>query len=447
MSGQQQNVFGELFGPGPLPMDEDCLVLDVFAPAGGEPGKPVMVWIHGGAFLIGTGASPMYDGAVLARRGDVVVVAINDRLGALGFLNLPEVGPCNLGLLDQVTALRWVRDEIAAFGGDPGNVTIFGESAGGKSVECLVGLPAASGLFRRAIAQSTYDPPMDPAPAAETARALLDELGLVRGSGAVDLDRLQAVPVDDIIAAQNRQTMARMASGGGIMGSLGTWSPVADGDVLPRAPIDAFAAGDAAEVAMIVGTTRDEAKLFTAMMPMLAGIEAAGLPAMIAMITGDAVGAEALVGAYRSSRGPDVPPADVFAAAMTDRMFRQHSLRLAEAKSAHQQDTHMYLFDWAGTGMDGAIGACHALEIPFVFGTLDSGLGQLAGTGPDAEALAATMQDAWLAFARTGDPATPALEWPRYDMERRATAVFGPEVSVVHSPLETERLAWSMVTA
>jgi para-nitrobenzyl esterase len=447
MPGQDANIFGELFGPGDLPMDEACLVLDVYAPAGGGAGKPVMVWIHGGAFRIGTGASPMYDGSSLARRGDVVVVTINYRLGVLGFLNLPEVGPCNVGLLDQVAALRWVRDEIAAFGGDPGNVTIFGESAGGKSVECLVALPAATGLFGRAIAHSTYDPPMDAGPAADEARALLDDLGLRDGGGTVDADRLRSVPVEAILDAQNRRTLNAMASGGGIMGALGGWSPVVDGDVLPKSPLDAFADGEASEVHMIVGTTRDEAKLFTAMMPMLADLEEAGLPMMIGMLTGDADQAAALVAAYRSSRGADTTPSDIFAAAMTDRMFRQHSLRLAATKAAHQPDTWMYLFDWCGVGMDGAIGACHALEIPFVFGTLESGLGRLAGSGSDAETLSEAMQDAWLAFARTGDPTTGALSWPRYDDARRATAVFGPVLEVREAPLDAERLAWTAVSA
>jgi para-nitrobenzyl esterase len=445
MPGQEQNVFGELFGPGDLPMDESCLALEVYTPAGGPAGKPVLVWIHGGAFRIGTGSSPMYDGTALARRGDVVVVAINYRLGVLGFLNLPEVGPSNVGLRDQIAALAWVRDEIAAFGGDPGNVTIFGESAGGKSVECLVASPLARGLFCRAIAQSTYDPPMDAEPAADAARALLADLGAVAGDGRIDVERLRSLPVGEVLDAQNRQTMAAMASGGGIMASLGGWSPVVDGEVLPRRPLDAIAAGEADDVAMIIGTTRDEAKLFTAMMPMLAGMEDAGLPMMIGMLTGDPDGAEALVAAYRASRGTDVSALDVFAATMTDRMFRQHSLWLAEANAADQADTWMYLFDWCGAGMDGAIGACHALEIPFVFGTLESGLGKLAGAGPDADALAAAMQDAWLAFARTGDPSTPTLTWPRYETGRRATAAFGPTLEVRDAPLEAERLAWASV--
>ncbi len=446
LPGQTSTMFAELFGPGDRLMDEACLVLDVYAPARRTSGKPVLVWIHGGGFRIGTGASPMYDGSGLARRGDVVVVAINYRLGALGFLNLPEVGPCNAGLLDQVAALRWVREQIGHFGGDPDNVTIFGESAGGKSVECLMALPEARGLFQRAIVQSTYDPPMDSGVAADEARALLGDLGVRSDSGQVDFDRLRSLPVDEILAAQNRRTLAAMESGGGIADALRGWSPVVDGEVMPISPIEALLNGDAPEIAMVIGTTRDEAKLFTTMMPMLAGLEPAGLPAMVGVLGGDGRDPEQLIAAYRESRGADVPPPDVFAAAMTDRMFRQHALRVAEARAVHQRDIWMYLFDWCGLGMDGALGACHALEIPFVFGTLNSRLGRLAGAGPDAEALSLAMQDAWLAFARNGDPSTPTLQWPRYDAARRATAAFGPAVEVREAPLDRERLAWSVET-
>ncbi|MDP1805229.1 MAG: carboxylesterase family protein, partial [Acidimicrobiales bacterium] len=278
--------------------------------------------------------------------------------------------------------------------------------------------------------------------AAAAGRAFLVELGVATGDGPVDLDRLHSIPVEELLEAQNRQTLAAMASGGGIMGALGGWSPVVDGEILPRHPLDAVAAGQGAEVPMVIGTTRDEAKLFTAMMPMLAGMQDAGLPLMIGMLTGDATGADALVAAYRESRGAGTTALDVFEAAMTDRMFRQHSLRFAETKARHQPDTWMYLFDWCGSGMDGAIGACHALEIPFVFGSLDSGLGRLAGEGPDAQALSTMMQDAWLAFARGGDPSTAALAWTRYEPGRRATAAFGPVVEVREAPLEGERLAW-----
>lgn len=442
MPGQEEAIFSTLFGPGKLPMSEDCLYLNVFAPAGAEH-KPVMVWIHGGAFIIGTGSSPMYDGSSLAKRGDVVVVTINYRLGVLGFLNVAEAGPCNAGLLDQVAALTWVRDEIAAFGGDPGNVTIFGESAGGKSVECLSAMPAARGLFRRAIVQSTYDPPMELDAAVAAASKLLVEVGVADAAGgAIDLVRLRTVPVEDLLGAQTRQTREAMASGGGIGSGLGSWIPVVDGDTLPRLPRDAFAAGDAAGITMAIGTTRDEAKLFTAMMPMLAALQEPALPTMLGMLVGSSETAEALIAAYRGSRGADFPPVDLFVAAMTDRMFRQHSLHLAEAQSKQQPETWMYLFEWEGVGMDGTIGACHALELPFVFGTLDSELGQLAGSGAEAAALSTAMQDAWSAFARTGDPSSAALAWPRYDTSRKATAVFGRKLELRDAPLEAERQAW-----
>ncbi|HET7737081.1 MAG TPA: carboxylesterase/lipase family protein [Tepidiformaceae bacterium] len=444
--GSETNRFAELFGAGDLRMDEDCLNLNVFAPTTATPSdpKPVMVWIHGGAFRIGTGASPLYDGSSLARSGDVLVVSINYRLGVLGFLNLNEVGPANAGLLDQIAALRWVQEEIAAFGGDPGNVTIFGESAGAKSVECLAASPLARGLFRRAIAQSTYESPMDPEPAAEAARAVLADLGVSAG----DRRAVEGVEVDDLIDAMTRQSMAAMGAGGGFLGALGGWSPVVDGEVLPQRPVEAFAAGDASDIPMILGTTRDEAGLFTAMMPMLAAMEEAALPAMLGMLLGDTTKAEHLVATYRQSRGEAISPVDVFVAAMTDRAFRQHSLRVAEAKAAHQADTWMYIFDWCALGEGGSsLGACHALEIPFVFGTLDSPLGKLAGKGAEAEVLVEAMQGAWAAFARGGDPSTRRLEWPRFDTERRRTATFGPKVEVREAPLDEERRAWASLAA
>lgn len=443
------NVFAEFFGTGGLPVDEDCLNLNVFVPgtATTSDPKPVMVWIHGGAFRIGTGSLPLYDGTSLARRGEVVVVSINYRLGVLGFLNLPEVGPPNAGLLDQIAALRWVQEEIAAFGGDPARVTIFGESAGAKSVECLVASPLARGLFHRAIAQSTYDAAMEPDPAGEAARRVLADVGVVRGSERhVDRDALQSVGVADLIEAMNRQSLAAMGAGGGFMSALGGWSPVVDGEVLTHRPVEAFAAGDGSDVPMILGTTRDEAALFTAMMPMLATMEEAALPGMLGMLLGDTAHADHLIAAYRHSRGEGLSPADVFVAAMTDRAFRQHSLRVAEAKAKHRSDTWMYLFDWCARGEGGSsLGACHALEVPFVFGTLDSGLGKLAGGGAEAEGLVKAMQDAWTAFAHMGDPSTPALEWRRFDQERRATAAFGPVAEVRDAPLDTERRAWASV--
>ena len=446
-STQDVNGFARLFGPGELAMDEDCLNLNVFAPAEATPGdpRPVMVWIHGGAFRVGTGGSPLYDGTGLARRGDVVVVTINYRLGVLGFLNLPDVGPANVGLLDQIMALRWVQEEIAAFGGDPTNVTIFGESAGGKSVECLVAAPLARGLFRRAIVQSTYNPPMDHAAASAEAEKLLVAIGVRDGAtGAIDVDALRSIPVDTMLDEMTRQAMSSMASGGGFTGALSGWSPVVDGDVLPVEPHEALAAGDATGVELLIGTTRDEAALFTAMVPMLRTIEEAALPTMLGMLVGNSDGAARLIDVYKSSRGEGLTPGDIVVAAITDRMFRQHSIRLADAASAAGTATWMYLFDWCGTALDGEpLGACHALEVPFVFDTLDTDLGKIAGGGEEATALVETMQDAWSRFAHTGDPSTDSFGWPQFDPTRRATAAFGSRVEVREAPLDAERDAWA----
>ena len=437
--GQPGAEFAQMFGTGGLPMNEDCLYLNVFAPESATPSapRPVMVFIHGGAFRIGTGSLPVYDGTVMARRGDVVVVTINYRLGVLGFLNLPEVGPANVGLLDQITALEWVRDNIDAFGGDPANVTIFGESAGAKSVECLVASPRARGLFHRAIAESTYDPPMDHEPAIETAKRFTTALD------ATDAQTLRRVPFEELIAEMNNQSMAAMTSGGGFASALGGWTPVVDGAVLPHHPVDAFRNGIAAPVPMIIGTTRDEAGLFTAMMPMLASIDAAALPTMLGFVLGDTAGTDALIAAYKASRGDAVAPSEIFVAAMTDQMFRQHSLRLAEAKAASGDAVWMYLFDWRSPARDGALGACHGLELPFVFGTLNSPLGALAGNGAAADALTHAVQDAWVAFATAGDPSTAGLAWPPYDAARRATAALGAVREIRDAPFDLEREAWT----
>jgi para-nitrobenzyl esterase len=440
------SVFAGMFGPGQLEMDEDSLTLNIWTPGVDDGRRPVMVWIHGGGFRMGTGASPMYDGGNLARRGDVVVVSVNYRLGALGFLYLPELGGANFGTLDQIAALAWVREEIAAFGGDPENVTIFGESAGGKSVETLLAAPRARGLFRRAIAQSTYAPPMDGASALSAAEELLERLGVPRNEAA---ERLRDLPAEQIVDAQAAMAEAAMASGGSAV-TRGGFSPVVDGDVLPVHPVDAVAAGSAREVDLIVGTNLDESRLFGAMMP---GVAPADEAALVQRVAGLLPGAEDWEGlarravqAYRESRtarGEGASPADIWFAISTDRTFRYHSTRLAAAQARNGAGTYMYLFTWASPAFDGALGSCHALEIPFVFGNLEGPLAELAGVGPEARALSAKVQDAWLAFARTGRPDHDGLPaWLRYDGAERRTMVLGRQCAVVSAPQEPERRLW-----
>jgi para-nitrobenzyl esterase len=443
--GDRPSVFGGLFGPGDLPMSEDCLYLNVWTPGADDGKRPVLVWVHGGAFRLGTGGSPSYDGGPLARRGDAVVVTLNYRLGVLGYLHAPEIGAVNLGLLDQIAALEWVQENIASFGGDPSNVTVFGESAGGKSVECILAAPRARGLYARAIIESTYAPSMDPAAASETTAGVLGELGLTPTGAA----KLREVSLDDLLAASNRRSMAAMAAGGaGVLSGGGAAGPVVDGEILPEAPVDVLGRGGA-PVPVIIGTTVDESKLFGAMMPGIADLTDELLGARLTGLLPEGGPSPDKVAeiykAARGARGDDVTPAAIWFAVSTDRSFRQHSIRLAEAQAAHQP-VWMYLFGWKAQAMGGVLGACHAIEIPFVFGSLDGPLGQLTGGGGEAAALSERVQDAWLGFARGADPNTAGLPaWPRYDASRRATMLFDRECAVVDAPMEDERQLWESV--
>ncbi len=438
---QRQSVLQGLFGPAELETSEDCLSLNIWTP-GPEGRRAVMVFVHGGAFRTGTGASPMYDGSRLSRRGDVVVVTLNYRLGVLGFLYEPSLGGANFGIQDQVAALRWVRDEIAAFGGNPDNVTVFGESAGGKSVECLLATPAAKGLFRRAIIESTYDPPLDRASAAATASRYLDYLSPEGRSP----ERLRTLPFDALIDAQQRMSEEMMQRGatGGVAG--GGFVPVVDGAILPRLPEEAFADGFAADTPVIVGTNEDESRLFRMGAENLdretVVLRLAGL---IAARGGSPEDARRLVDAYEDARrSAERPfsPADVWFAISSDRTFRYHSVRVAEALSRHQPSTYMYLFSWKSPAFDGELGAFHALELPFVFGVFDTVIGKLAGDDLAKDDLSTQVQDAWIAFARSGDPNHPGLpSWRPYDASERQTMVFDRQSALRRAPLEAERQA------
>lgn len=436
----QGSIFQGMFGAREVEMGEDCLNLNVWTPGLDSARRPVMVWIHGGGYRSGSGSSPMYDGANLASRGDVVVVTINYRLGALGFLHLPELGGSNFGLLDQVASVRWVKEEIAAFGGDPDNITIFGESAGGKSVETVMATPRSRGLFRRAIAESTYGPAMDEPGAIEHSRKLMAELGL----GATEVDRLRALPAGDIVDAQVRMAGPPGAAGGGL--GARAFVPTVDGDVLPKHPLQAAADGDFRDIAAIIGTNLDEARLFGAMMPALRDIDEPGLLQRVAAPAGGEAKAREAIEAYRRARQDRREPAgpsDIWFAIQTDRMFRHHSTKLAENHAANQPQTYMYLFTWPSPMFEGGLGSCHALELPFVFGTFDAGLGQLAGDGPEARALSGRMMDAWIGFARDGDPNHADLPpWQPYDAAKRLTMVLDRECRLVSAPQEPERAFW-----
>ncbi len=425
-----------------LLQQEDCLTLNVFTPRADGARRPVLVWIHGGGFTMGSGAEPSYDGAPLARRGDVVVVSFNYRLGALGLATHPAFGDGgddtpsgNWALLDQIAALRFVRENAASFGGDPENVTLFGESAGGVSVGVLLAAPAARGLFRRAIVQSAAPLPLPRAQALEATGALLTALGLEPHEAA----RLRDVDVQRLLEAQPR--WAEVSARGRL-----AVRPCVDGVVLPRPTLAAVADGAADGVPLLVGTTRDEYKLFATLDPSLGTLEDAALLARLGrVLPGGAAQAALALEVYRSARlarGEKAEAREIWCALMTDRMVRVPLLRLAERHAARGNSVFAYRFDWESPAAGGALGACHGLEVPFVFGSLAPGTAaaRFTGEGPDAVRLSQRMMDAWIAFARGGDPSTADLgAWPRWSAPTRETLLFDRECRLARSPQEPER--------
>jgi para-nitrobenzyl esterase len=431
-----------MLGGTPLPQSEDCLSLTVTTP-GLDGARPVLVWIHGGAFTAGTGATPWYDGERFARNGDVVVVSINYRLGSLGFLHVGHLlgeayaDAGSAGIADQVAALEWVRDNIAAFGGDPSRVTIFGESAGGMSVGSLLGSPRARGLFTTAIAQSgAAQNASSPDHAAEVTAEVLAELGLTEGGA----EGLLTVELDKLLAAQNVATTKVTASRGlgGINGGGLPFQPMAQTPTLPQQPLDAIRAGNAADVRVITGTTTEEWKLFGMMLrAMQEPLDADHLTARLTKALGP--GSDALLERYNANR-PGQAADDVWSALVTDFVFRIPAIRMLEAQLEHRPDVFLYEFDHKSTAWGGALGACHALEIPFVFdNTHQPGVAALVGDiGEPEQALATEMNSAWLAAARGEEP------WERYDAERRATRRFGGATpGVLDDPAGDERELWA----
>ncbi|MFZ3006127.1 MAG: carboxylesterase/lipase family protein [Phenylobacterium sp.] len=404
--------------------DEDCLNLNVFTPAIDSGKRPVMVWIHGGGFTHGAGYEPLYDGGPLAERGDLVVVSLNYRLGALGFLSIPEAGsPGNAGLLDQVAALKWVADNIAAFGGDPDQVTIFGESAGSAAVSCLVAMPSARGLFKRAILQSGVGRAGAPEIAAKAADKLLAGLGL---------DRSQVVDLFDMPAAK---ILEAQASGG--FGPGAGFGPTRDPASLPEAPMKVVRDGGAGDIALLIGSNRDEVKLFVPgrREPMTDEALLAAVRGRLPKPSEDQ--ARDLIDVYRASRETKGLPADnldILDAIGSDMQFHIASIKFAAAQAPHSP-AWLYLFTHVSPARRGALGAGHALEMPFVFGTTRiEGQVNFAGAGPDVERLEGEIMDAWIAFARTGNPNHPGLPaWPAYDAGTQETMVFDTVAATVQS--------------
>lgn len=419
-----------------LAWDEDCLTLNVVTPAADDARRPVYVWIHGGAYQHGQGATPWYDGTSFAIRGDIVVVTINYRLGALGFCHLsPHLGDRFAsagvnGFLDQLAALGWVRDNIAAFGGDPDRVTVGGESAGAFSVCNVLASPHAAGLVHRAIAQSgaahnTHDPESGKEISAQFLAAL----------GEPNAAELPEIGADRILEAQQQVIVERSTRP-----SHGPepFYPVWGHEALPRAPHELIAEGAGSEVGLLTGTNEDEMALWG-----VTGLSEDRVHRYTARMSPDA---DAVLACYRQ-RLSDVEAGWVACAIATDRVFRVPAIRLAENRHANGAATWMYRFSWDSRAFEGQFGAAHALEIPFTFNTLDGpGTDVFLGEGPRPDALAETMHDSWIAFIRHGDPSTSALgDWPPYEPDHRLVMDLDDECGLLADPESDEREIWESV--
>jgi para-nitrobenzyl esterase len=426
--------------PPAQPVSEDCLYLNVWTPALDDGGdRPVMVWLHGGAFISGNGSQPRVDGTRLAAKGNVVVVTLNHRLGAFGYLYLGELGGAayaasgNAGMLDIVAALEWVRDNIAKFGGDPDNVTIFGESGGGAKSCALMAMPAARGLFHKAIVQSGPSvETMAAAAATATARQVMKELG------AGSVQELVAAPADKLLAAQNA-VLARIGALTFANRRKQGFNPVIDGAILPGGPFAPAAPAISADIPLMIGTNRDEMNLFFSHAPWAEGLSEDKLADAARQFLGDRTAA--IVAAYRAAR-PEDSPRDVVLAIATDQSIRLPSLTIADRKVAqHGAPAYVYLFTWATPVVEGRLGACHALEIPFVFDNLDKT--PLTGDAPTRGVLADAMSRAWIEFAYKDNPNHGAIPyWPAYDTATRPTMIFDLQCRVENDPLGAERKAW-----
>jgi para-nitrobenzyl esterase len=407
-------------------VSEDCLSLNVWTPALDRRRRPVLVFVHGGAFLIGSGSTPLYSGARLSARGDVVVVTVNYRLGALSALSLRDSLPdggdtdTNLGLRDQLAALEWVRANIDAFGGDPDCVTVFGESAGAMSLGALLASPHSKGLFRRAILQSGAAHNVS---TRGQARLVAEDYLARLGEHGRSVSSLRKAPLSELLRAQAETSNALAMRLGGL-----AFQPFVDGDVLPEAPLDAIARGASSSVALLAGTNAEEWKLFMLGDLRARRMDESHLRQRFARALGESHADRAVTAYARAphSRAPEAPH-ERWSAFQSDRFFHWPAAQLLDLHASHSRETYAYRFDWAPPLAAGRIGACHGIELPFVFGAiLEPWLGPWSLSAPGARKLGHRVQEAWLAFAKTGHPGHSSLPyWPRYDGEKRQAMRLG----------------------
>lgn len=414
-------------------MGEDCLNLNLWAPssAGADTKLPVLVWLHGGGLTSGGGNLARTSGHNLASRGDVVVVAVNHRLGAFGYLHLgglsrdPSVSTAgNNGMLDIVQALEWVRDNIAQFGGDPGRVTIFGYSGGGFKVCALMGMPAANGLFHRAIVQSGFSEGADAASSTAVARRLLDLLAIEPD----DIDALRALPAEQIVRVQ--QEMGGVYAG---------FANVIDGSIMPAPVSESIRAGVTGQVPLIAGYTREEASVFVAHSPGYGELTWEHLPAALQQACGDRAGQAIEV--YRKAR-PDASPTRIMVGILSDQLFGAPGRSILEAHAASPtRRSWGYVSTWSSSVLPD-IYAGHGVEETLYFG--NAAVVPATRDAVDGADLGAKLSETWVTFARNGNPNGTVLpHWPQYDMIDHATMIIDTSCVVNNDPFGEERAFWS----
>ncbi|MEC2057247.1 carboxylesterase/lipase family protein [Peribacillus psychrosaccharolyticus] len=421
---QKRREIMKFLGDNPMDSSEDCLYLNIWSPSPDEKRRPVLVWIHGGAFTNGSGSSPAYNGESFAEMGDIVVVTVNYRLGIFGFLHLGELGgeryaaSGNCGILDQIAALKWIHDNITAFGGDPNKITVAGESAGAMSVAALLAMPTAAGLFQQAILQSC--PPNmyhTKQQATDTAKRVLKQLQLTEN----DLARLEDLSVDDLLEAAADVT---------------TWCPTVDGEYFPQNPQQALSAGSSKNIPVMIGTNRDEHNLFTFFDQSWRTIDEKEIRSRF----------EKSLGSLWSQLSPSFKESplthQLYDQVMTFNLFTYPSIQLAEQQIKQGAPVWMYRFDYESPIFEGRMKAFHALELLFVWNNLHKSAPFLAGT-PEEQLLADQIHQAWIAFIRTGNPDEQSMvHWPPYDLDKRTTLLFDRESRVEHDPDKGNRLLW-----
>jgi para-nitrobenzyl esterase len=422
------------------PQSEDCLFLNIWTPGLDDARRPVMFWIHGGAFVIGSGTESFLEGGKLAKRGDIVLVSVNYRLGALGFINLKEITSSkipatgNEGLLDQLAALEWVQDNITAFGGDPDNITVFGFSAGGMSIGMLLAMSAARGKFHKAINRSgaanvigTLDK------AVEISNQFLNILSL----NSKDVDGLRNLTTQQLLDGQQQLSIKLREA----EYRATPFQPVIDGTIIKEVPMISIKNGSAKNITLMAGNSLDELKAMNSMNPTMRDMDEAGMIKRLNTMLPPSL-VPGLVQAYRDAlqqRGNKATPLEILGSINTDMMFRMPTIRLVEAQRDNGMAAYNYLFTYKSPAMGGALGAMHGLDNPFLFGSLDA---DFTGNSPEIENLANKIQDSCITFARTGDPSCESTgPWPVYG-KSRMTMIFDINTRIETAPFEAERKAW-----